>query len=272
MKRMLSTLILGVLLLVPASAFAGGWTQSKDSGYAKIWATGIFGAGLFDLDGEIVETESFRLALLSLYGEYGIKDDLTLVGMLQPVGVASYADQTRGYAGRMTLGFRQRFATKPLQFALEARFGGVPGFGGERDMAPDSDDFEFRPAVGTFLTEWELQVGRALGTVGWITASLGPRWHMNPELSPVLQGFLQVGFGPFGGFIADVHFSFNHSFDAPEFVNVTGASNTRYLGPGIGLSYWFTDNFAVNLTGDGAIYAISNAAAPALSLGVELKN
>ncbi len=258
-------------LLVPSAAHAGGWTQDEGAMYGKIWGTGIFGNAGFDVDGEVVDTESFSLVSLSAYGEYGLRRDLTLVGAIEPVGAATFADQTRGYSGRMLVGLRQRFASDPVQFAVEARLGGSPGFGGERDLAGADLDLEFRPTVRTYSAEWELQLGIPISDVGWVTAALGPRWSSNSELDPALQGAAQVGFGPFAGFVFDVHLSLNHSFRAPEVLNVAGATNTRYLGVGLGVSYWFVPSFAIRLAGDGVFYAQSNAAAPALQLGVELR-
>lgn len=260
-----------VACVVPSVAFAGGWTQAEGASYAKIWGTGVYGAAAYGLDGELIETEAFSMTMLSAYGEYGLRPDLTLVAAIQPIGVASFGERRRAYSGRMLAGFRQRLMSNPLQFAVEARLGGAPGFGGDRDMAPQDEAVVFRPTERSYFVEWDLQVGVPIGSIGWFTAGFGPRWASSPDLDPVIQGTAQVGFGPFSGFVFDAHFGLNHTFGAPEVVNVTGATDTRYLGFGLGVSWWLTKSFGISLAGDGAFYAVSNAAAPALQLGVEFR-
>lgn len=270
MRRLWLLALLGVLCF-PVPALAGGWTQPPGESYVKVWGTAVPGSLAFDLDGDLIDTQPFSLLSLSAYGEYGLREDLTLVTSLQPLGVASYGTQRRGYSGRSLAGFRQRLVSAPIQLAIEARFGGSPGFGGERDLAAQ-DDYEFRPSVRTWVTEWELQVGLPIGTVGWVTGSIGPRWLSNPDLQPVLHGFAQVGFGPFAGFVFDLHLTLNHTFERPELLNVTGASDTRYAGVGLGVSWWIVESFAFHIGGDGALYAVSNAGAPSLQIGIEFRN
>lgn len=264
-------LMFALAVLAPSTAFAGGWTQDDGAMYGKIWSRALFGSAAFDLDGNQLDTEKFSLVSLSAYGEYGLHRDLTLVGSMEPIGVAHYGDQTRAYAGRMLVGLRQRLVSDTLQLALEARLGGSPGWGGERDMAPTDADIEFRPTIRSYYAEWDLQLGVPIGGVGWVTAAVGPRWATSPDLSSALHSTLQIGFGPFSGFLFDLHVTHHHTFDPPTTVNAAGATDTRYVGAGVGMSWWIVDAFGINASADIAPYAASNTVAPALQLGVEFR-
>ncbi len=259
-------LLTGLLLLAPSTAFAGAWTQPDGDYYAKIWGTALFGEAAFGLDGDTVPTESYRLITLSAYGEYGLSDDLTLVGKATPIGAATHGDESNPFVGTFLAGLRQRFVDGPVQLALEMRAGGAPGFGG-RDLAPEAD-YDFRPTVQTAQFESELQIGIAM-PIGWFSMSLGPRF--NSAFEDEVIGFAQVGVGPFGGFVIDLHTTFNEPLDELETLNVTGAGNTRYLGFGLGLSWWPTDAVGFHAGFDGAVYAQSNAETAPILLGVEFR-
>lgn len=264
--RIIGLLVVVLTAMLPSTAAAGGWTQPDGAGYAKVWASGLFGSDAFGLDGTGVGTQSYRLITLSAYGEYGITDDLTAVGIITPIGSAVYGDRSNTFVGSMLAGIRQRFVDGPVQIAVEVRAGGSPGIGA-KDLAAE-DDFEFRPTVQTGQLDSEMQVGIGL-PFGWFAASFGPRW--NSAIDNELIGFAQVGVGPFGGFVADLHTTFNEPLRELEVLNVSGAGNTRYLGYGVGLSWWATQTVGFHIGADGAVYAQSNAATAPLQVGVEFR-
>ena len=262
-------LCLAVLSCAPCIAHAGGWTQPEGHSYTKLWTTATIGGAAFDLDGEVRESDSYTLLRLSAYAEYGLRPDLTLVARALPLGYARYGDADIGYTGEWVIGLRQRLVSKPLQIAVEGRVGANPGFG-DRDLAAGGE-FTFQPTASTSFVEWEMQLGVPIGTVGWVAASLGPHLTGSSSLSSKLLGFAQVGFGPFAGFVVDLHFNLNHTFTAPALANITGATDTRYVGFGLGASWWASRHFALNVSAEGALFAVANAATPALSFGVEFR-
>lgn len=256
-----------VALLVPATAYAGGWTQAAGDGYAKVWGSYLAGDAAYDADGDAVEVASFRLVRLHAYGEFGLRDDLTLVGSVQPLGSATLGDESVGFAGPAMVGLRQRFLSDGLQFAMEARIGGEPS---TRDLAPADASYRFQPTEATGRFEYEAQVGHAL-PFGWITAAVGPRWHSSADLSHELFASAQLGFGPFAGFLFDIHLAANTTLSPLTSNNVIGSGDTHYIGGGLGVSYWPIDTVGFHAGADGALFARTNLGVPPLQLGVEFR-
>lgn len=261
-------LVAALVSFCSSSAFAGGWTQAEGTHYAKVWGNGLFGSSAFGLDGETVATGSFSLLSLRAYGEYGLRPNLTLVAFASPFGLARMGDDAIAHSGTFLAGFRQRFIDRTLQVAVEARFGGAPGWGDE-NLAPVKAEYVFVPTFRTWQTEWELQFGYPL-PFGWVALSVGPKAYTNPALSHALGGSLQVG-AQFGQFVVDLHSTLNWTFRPLEFLNVTGAGNTRYIGIGLGLSWWPSKRVGIHAGADGALYAASNAEALSTELGVETR-
>lgn len=83
-----ATALAVALLLAPSPAAAGGWTQAQGGGYAKVWLR--FQAAIGFLDGYHDDAGDFRYfddyAEIGLHGyfEYGVLDELTLVGGWSP--------------------------------------------------------------------------------------------------------------------------------------------------------------------------------------------
>ena len=266
MKHRAGVFAAAIVTVSSGTAFAGGWTQDRGDYYAKLWGTTLFGDAAFGLDGASLPTDDFFLLSVSAYGEYGLFNDLTLVGFATPVGTAKLGASSIAHTGKLLGGVRYRFVDQTIQVAVEARLGGAPGLG-DTDLAPPDAGYVFVPTSRTLQTELDLQLGFPL-PFGWVAASVGPRAFSNAELSHAIGGSLQVG-GQFGQFVVDLHSTLNWTFQALEVVNVTGATDTRYVGVGLGVSWWPAKRFGVHLGGDGALYAASNAEALAIQLGVE---
>ena len=255
-------------LLLPATASAGGWTQPAGSGYAKVWGSYLGGAAAYDAAGDPVATETFRLARLRSYAEWGLREDLTIVGAVEPLGSATVGDRSTTFFGPAMVGLRQRFVDDGFQFAVEARGGGQ--LGEAPNLAPAGAAYEFRPTVQSGRFEWELQVGVPLG-FGWFTAAAGPRWYSSASLRDELFATAQLGFGPFAGVVFDLHLAANTTLGPLETANVTGAGNTEYVGGGVGVSYWPASSVGFHVGADGAAFARANLGVAPLQAGVEFR-
>jgi hypothetical protein len=267
---MVTLILLGASL--PMNAHAGGWTQPQGEFYAKVWNRSILGDQAFTLDGSIAAVpESFQDHQLWAYLEYGLTDALSLVVSGSPLGLAKYGDEITVYGSGATLGVRAALLTGRFPLAVEVRGGARTSIDPLGSGTIAGSPFVIQPVVGSALFDVELQQGVALPAHLWLTASLGTRLFSNFDLSPAITGFLQFGWDPEFGLVLDLHANFFHSVDDIEVINVLGAGNTRYLGFGLGISYWFTDHFALFIGGEGVAYAESNAATPSLMVGFELR-
>ena len=105
---------------------------------------------------------------------------------------------------------------------------------------------------------------------GWVNVEAGTRVNTNPTMSPALVVLAQVGMTFFGWFQAQLYFPIYEPFFQPVVeTNIIGVGQTRYFGFGARVSARFIDDLAVYFALDGVFYASSNAATPALQLGLE---
>lgn len=263
--------LLFALLLCPQLALAGGWTQAPGQAYAKLWYRGLFGQNAFATDGEIVELdEAFSDHALNLYVEVGLVDWLTLVVHTNPVGSASFAGGSTTYVGRTNAGLRAGTAFGDTRLAIEAQYGFAPSTGAESigEKVVDGVTYFYAPTVETQAFSGELQVGHPL-SFGWLSASAGVRGFTADGLDPAIIGFGQLGWNMAARMTLDLHLNLNEVLGDVVVNNVAGAGQTRYLGWGLGYSWWFADALALSLGFEGVAYAQSNAATPSLIVGIE---
>ena len=273
MKLCIRSLALCLLALSPSLALAAAWTQPAGGAYAKLSYRGLFGSGMFDLDGEIVELpDSFTDHAVNLYAELGLLDDLTLIVLSNPFGMASSGDESTTYVGRSAIGLRAGRAFGTTRLAIEARYGFAPDIG-ETSVATgvvDGKPYTYVPTVQTQSYTGEVQVGQPL-SFGWLAASVGIEGYSRAGLDPAVIGFGQLGWSMNDTMTLDLHLNLHEVLGDVTAINVAGAGQTRYLGLGLGYSWWFAKSFALSATFEGVAYAESNAGAPSLNLGVEYR-
>lgn len=267
-------LLVLLISLPPALALAGGWTQPAGSAYAKLWYRGLFGSNAFGADGETFELpDSFTDHAVNLYAEVGLHDNLTLVVHSNPFGRAAGSDGSTTYVGRTAVGLRGGLAMGDTRLAIEGQYSFAPDIGEESvatGVADTGEAFVYIPTVKTQAISGELQIGHPL-SFGWLVAHAGWRGFTREGLDPVITGFLQLGWNISSSWVLDLHTNLNEPLGDVEITNVAGAGQTAYLGVGLGLSWWFSEHFALNTGFEGVAYAKSNAATPTLTLGLEYR-
>ncbi len=272
MRHPLTVLTAAALVAGAADAHAGGWTQPTGALYLKLWERSLFGDRAYLADGSSAEVpETFVDQALNLYLEYGLTDALTLVAFGSPVGYAAYGDESAVYVGPLAAGLRYGLPLGRARVAVEAHYGYAPDVGTDSlgGGVVDGEPFAYVPTVETHRVEGELQLGVPL-SFGWTTASAGYRWLSHDDLDPVLYGFAQLGWQASAAWVLDLHFNLHEPSGVDiEATNVAGAGQTRYLGFGVGASWWFAQRWALALGFEGVAYAQSNAATPTLTVGVE---
>jgi hypothetical protein len=260
------------VLLGSAEARAWGWTQPRGAHYLRVWARGLFGARGYLADGGIDALgQSFTDLALHGYLEYGLTDDWTLVAQGRPVGWAQMGDTSTGYTGELQAGLRRALVRGTWNVAAEIRYGVTPPLG-DRALGGGvirGAAWEYRPTVETHAFVGELQLGRSLGRIGWITSFVGVRYLTRPGLEPSLQAGLQGGVRFDFGLMLAASVLTNVPLHGFTDSNVSGAGNTRYVGWGLDVSYWFTPRWSVSAGVGGAVLAESNAGALPVLLGFE---
>ena len=120
---------LGLVLIVAAwwstDAEAGAWTQTKGTGFYKLGSQMTRGTEFRDMRGLGMTIPTLAEYTVSLYGEYGLRDDLTAVGYLpffkritlnkqvgRPSGFVYFAGDDVTGIGDAQLGLRYRVAQK----------------------------------------------------------------------------------------------------------------------------------------------------------------
>lgn len=266
-------ILTALCILAPAVVQAGGWTQPAGSAYAKLWYRGIMGSGVFDTEGGTFEApERYADHGVNLYAEVGLIDWLTLVVHTNPFGSASYGDESTTYVGRTNAGLRAGTGFGDTKLAIEVQYGFAPETGEEviGTGVVDNKAFVYLPTVGTQSYSGELQVGHPL-SFGWLSASAGVRGFSEDGLDPAIIGFGQIGWNVNRSMVLDFHLNLHEVLGDVDVINIAGAGQTRYLGFGLGYSWWFADSLGLNLGFEGVAYAASNAATPSLLFGLEYR-
>lgn len=270
-----------MLVVVADHASAGGWTQARGDYYLKLSSRTLVGTraylstGLRDAERDLPR---YRDNQLNLYLEYGLIDELTLVVFATPVGRAVMSGNSATYVGPTVAGLRWGFLRGKVNLALEAHYGYAPSVGdraiySEVVVRPDGTDelITYVPAVETHLGEVQFQLGHGFSHGGWIAVTTGARFYSNDAIDTAFTGFVQYGYRFRRPWVLTAHVTVYQPFGDVVVTNISGVGQTRYLGIGLSPSYWFTDHVAVTVGVDGVFYASSNAATPAIVLGLELK-
>lgn len=280
----------GAACLVPVAAQAGGWTQAPEAFYARVVNRIIAGERGYDRHGDGQDTGGrFTDWQLQLYGEYGLTEALTLVAFATPAGHARFEDGQRAsepgriagstfYTGPIGLGARYGKPVGPLRLAVEGRYGYAPPVGEEAvgagrfvcDAAP-CERFTYAPGFSHHRFDGEVQAGLGLPAGLWLSVAAGMQAFAGADLDPAVTGLAQLGWAGPWGLVVEMHFTLHHPLGTLTENQISGTGATRYVGNGLGLSWWFSPHVALTGGIDGAFLAESNAAAASTTIGVELK-
>ncbi|MEO0425403.1 MAG: hypothetical protein AAF184_23925 [Pseudomonadota bacterium] len=185
MHRLISLGAVSAIALIPYNAHAGAWTLPRGDGYNKFaanyfWANDTFGPGA---DG----FEQFEDITVNYYGEYGLRDNLTLIGQL-PVRISSNdsltGDTDNFGVGDVDLALRYNLVNSDwvlsTQFLYKLPF--LYSEDAELPLGNGQSDFEGR-----------LQLGKSLHPFGYFGAEVGYRVRLQ-EPSDELRYLVEYGF------------------------------------------------------------------------------
>jgi len=271
--------------LSPSAALAGAWLQQPRHCYGKLWDRAMFGSKAYSAEGlrDLQDVPSYQDHLLNIYAECGVHPWVTALIAVAPAGYASAGDRDTFYIGPLSAGARIGLLREgQVRLAVSARYGYSPAVGDEvlSTSTFTTDDGRtvqavYQPAVENHFGELqvELGLGFSLGRApAFFTASLGSRLNSAAGVDHLLLAATQIGATFFEQLVIDLHFGLHEPFfQAVELTNTSGAGQTRFLGFGMTFSWWFIDALAVFFNFDGVLYAKSNAATPAFTLGLETR-
>ncbi len=261
------------LSLVSSVAWAGGWTQEEGAYYAKVWGRALVGENGYFADRESrTLADPFTDLSLGVYGEYGLTPGWTLLATGAPVGYASAGEGSALYVGPLVGGVRRAILTGDVRLAVEGRYGFAPGVGDKvvGQGVVEGQPYVYRPALLNHQGELELQVGWGWGG-GWLSGSAGAQASSAEGVDPAVIGSFQVGVKAWDAFVFDMQLWLREPLGDVTDTNVAGVGQTRYLGVGLGASWWFSQSWGLRLGLEGVFYAASNAAAAPLTLAIEHK-
>lgn len=281
-KRSLVALL---LVLAPSTVWAAGWLQPGGRCYGKLWNRSMFGSRVYAAGGlrEFADVPSYQDHQVNLYAECGVHPWVTVTFSAVPAGYAKSGDKSTFYMGPFVAGARVGILRSgSLRLAAAARYGYAPPVGDEplTDTTIELQDGRqvraiYQPALENhrFVLAIELGKGFRLGSVpSFVSASLGVRFNTASSMDHAIIGSVQWGVTLWRKLVLDMHTNlYEPFFQEVPLTNTSGVGQTRYLGLGLGASFWFIDPLAVFITADGVIYAESNAATPALMAGLETR-
>jgi hypothetical protein len=238
--------------------------------YVKVWNRTLVGSSAFsDTSGTVKLPSLYQDHQVSLYLDHQRGPwAFSLEGV--PVGVADYAGSTVAYFGGMTGSLRYRLAFDGFGLAVRAHIGARPDVDPLGTEVIDGKTFLVVPTVGSFFGGGALVFDVPL-SFGWLKANGGSRLFTADALSTAFFAGAEFGWQTSLGLVLKVDLSWYHSLDLPEPINVLGSGNTRYLGFGMELSYWFVESVSVQLGLGGAFFARHNAATPSINAGVAFR-
>lgn len=265
------SLFAAILSLVPGEAIAWGWSQARGGHYLKVWSRSLLGSRAYFADGVIRPLPTgFGDHALNYYFEYGVTDRWTLVSSGSPVGYSVFNGDAAAYMGTLAVGARRGLIQGTWNLAVEAHYGYAPPVG-ERALGQGTVEgnlYTYTPAVETHHLDGDVQIGRGIGR-GWVTARAGLRWYSREGFDPAVFAGISGGYTFAFGLQLSAGVHTHQPFGDVVVTNVTGVSQTRYLGFAVDASFWFTPHWAVTVGVGGVALAQSNAGALPFLVGFE---
>lgn len=274
--------LIGVLALAlwPTSqAQAGAWSQEQGQCYAKVWARAIVGSGAFETDGGTRgDIADYADVSAQIYAECGLHPQLTAIVFGAPFGWASAGSESAVYMGPIGVGlrFEPYWSTGATRFALQAAYSFAPPVGDDvlfEEAGADPRVF-YQAALENHYGEIQALLGHGFSisrkVSAWFSGGAGVRINSAGSMSPAIVASLQLGFTFYERFQLEVHVPVYEPFArGVTETNISGVGQTRYIGWGLGASFWIADSFALTAGFEGAALASSNAATPSLIFGIE---
>lgn len=248
--------LFSILTLIPTTAQAGAWTAKEGDTYLKGAVNYFSTSDRFGFDDANDGFEEFSNKNFNVYGEYGIKDNLTFfaTGSLAEIeNDANGVSVSNTGVGDIDLGLRYRLIDGPVIVSVQGLF-----------KAPYlySEDAELPLGNGQEDFEGKLLIGKSFGKLGYGGLEAGYRFRTDEPvdefrflveyginatektyLRTKLDGIIAAGSSDTGDDIFDATQSLN-----PQLPLEFDLVRVEYT-----VGYKFTDTWAGELTGTTAV-------------------
>ncbi|MBN2705527.1 MAG: hypothetical protein JXR89_03700 [Deltaproteobacteria bacterium] len=202
-------------------AWAGAWTNRQKGMYNKLALNYFVSQDYYDDDSDrhgLAYDGKFTDLNLNWYLEYGLTDDLTLIGSLYYKWLEEENDYFRAESngvGDLEVGLKWKLIDEPLVLALQglAKIAGpyddeVPGLGS------DQTDFELRLLLGKSLYPLPLYLGLE-AAYRWRTKAPADEWRLLAEIGGNAGKYF------YGRVKLDCIFSANNAENGASYSNIT---------------------------------------------------
>ncbi|CAN0564483.1 unnamed protein product, partial [Laminaria digitata] len=261
-----------LLLLGPPPAQASAWTRPAGTGYLKLYIRSLIGRHAY-VDGRtMLDLGSvYQDHQLNAYGEWGVTDDLTVSLEGNALGLTAFNGEVDPYMAGVMAAVRYRLQVEPFVLSLQLHGGGRPALAQPTGVVDvDGRTIEVLPVVGTLVGGGSVRAGWSVDDV-WLSTATGLRFHSSEALDTAIFAQVQVGWHLSSALTIAGHLHLWHALGDLGPVNVLGAAQTRYLGFGVGATWWLWSDVGLHAGFDGVVYAYNNAATPSLLLGLEFR-
>jgi len=281
MKKPIILIIVTLLLsLAFNNLYAGAWTQKKNSGFYKLGIRYISSSKIYNQSGTIIEGPKFSNLFISLYGEYGINEYITLIANLSALEKITVNDYTNNKFSQ------EGYSNKSIsdsEFGLRYKF-----WNGDGSIL--STELIIGLPIGDIDNKYGLYTGDGESNQ-IINILFGQSFYPLPLYISTQFGFnnRNEGFSDELRYAAEIGFNFIPSMlialkihgvqtleNGDEFVKGGSfgfhTNNQKYLAFGPELSYSITKSFGLSLGFESATNAANVPSALAYSFGIYFKN
>jgi hypothetical protein len=271
MKKRIILLTILIISVSATASFAGGWTQPKGGGFAKIDAYIINAGNVFDDDGESVSIPDYSFLSTNLYAEYGITDKLSGI-IYFPFLVSSESDPFAGEesisissVGDLDIGVRYGLLQTERVVVSGVLMLGIPTGSAEEEELLWTGDGEFNQII-------KAEAGFSLPASVYAVAGLGFN-NRSQGFSDEVIFDIEAGIGLFD---QQLFFALKSAGKLPMDngdEDVTGgygmfSNNTGYVSFGPELTYIMKNGLGFSVNTYGAFFGRNLLAAPSYSAGI----
>ncbi len=275
--RRLTGAILLTLGLACGSAYGAAWTKAEGEAFLKLGTSMLRADEFYEGNGSRLTIPTLSEYTLSLYGEYGLTDDFTVIAYLpfvtrvtvneqvgRPSGFVYTAGAENTQLGDVDLGLRYGIVQEGATVLSAGLLLGLPLGDDDNDNALFTGDGEFNQLVS-------LALGHSFyPTALYAIAQLGVNMRSG-GFSDELRYSVELGYTAWEALTLIGRLSAVQSLkngDAAGGMAGLHVNDQQYLSPGLELAYKLTESLGVSLGFASATNAENVLAAPRYEFGV----
>ena len=265
-------IILFILLI--SLSFAGGWTKKKGGGFFQIGTRYLKANQSYNAAGEKVDIATIRNYFTSVYGEFGLTDNITLIGKIPfsslimnnretENGIQYGTGAKNSSIGDLSLGFRYGLQQEGwLVFALSSEV--------EFATGDDTNKSGLITGDGELNVKFGIELGASFGANGYFVGSIGQNFRFEGFSNEFMLN-LEYGVKISENLLTSVKLrnvtpskdltsgGFNQAFQQSEYTSYAFEA-----------SYFIKKDLGVSVAFESAFNVKNNFAAPVLSIGMFL--